>query len=271
MTHEQHRTFAPVEKRCTQCGATKPIDEFPKASAAARSRIGIRSECKECKRMASRQYHQTNRDTINAKKKEYDLARKSIRLERYQQNKEEILAKNREYASRSREVAAVRNHQYYHQNQEIIKKQQAAYRQANREKLLEKNREWRKANESDQIAKRREYYLSIKDRHNHYSSEYYKKNPERINAIRAARRARELNAEGRYTKEDIVFLFEMQGGKCACCRESIIRKYHVDHIFPLSCGGTNDRGNLQLLCPSCNLQKSNKHPITFMQQKGFLL
>ncbi len=271
MTQEQHTTPAPIEKRCTQCGETKQIDEFPKASAASRSRIGIRSECKECKRLASRRYHQANRETRNARKREYDMARKTIRQERYKQNREEILAKNREYASRNKELTTERNRLYYQQNQETIKRQQAAYRQANHARIMEKNREWRKANEATQIAKRREYYLSIKDSHNKYSSEYYKNNPVRVNAIRAARRARELNAEGRYTQEDIIFLISMQRGKCACCRESIAVKYHVDHIVPLSAGGSNCRSNLQLLCPSCNLQKSNKNPIEFMQQKGFLL
>jgi 5-methylcytosine-specific restriction endonuclease McrA len=271
MTHEQHNTPALIEKRCTQCGEIKPIDDFPKASASARSKTGIRSECKECKRQASRRYHQANRETVNARKREYDMTRKPIRQNRYQQNREEILARNREYASRNKEAAAARNRRYRQQNQETIQSRQSAYRQANHERLMEKHREWRKLNEAAQVAKRREYYLSIKDSHNRYSAEYYRNNPVRVNAIRAARRARELNAEGRYTQEDIEFLLVMQGKQCACCRESIATKYHVDHVVPLSAGGSNYRSNLQLLCPPCNLQKSSKHPIEFMQQRGFLL
>lgn len=34
--------------------------------------------------------------------------------------------------------------------------------------------------------------------------------------------------------------------------------FHADHIIPLSAGGTNDDDNYQLLCSSCNLDKSNK-------------
>jgi hypothetical protein len=26
------------------------------------------------------------------------------------------------------------------------------------------------------------------------------------------------------------------------------KKFHIDHIIPLACGGTNDENNLQLLC-----------------------
>lgn len=35
--------------------------------------------------------------------------------------------------------------------------------------------------------------------------------------------------------------------------------------------GTNTDDNIQLLRKLCNLQKSAKHPVDFMQQRGFLL
>jgi 5-methylcytosine-specific restriction endonuclease McrA len=32
----------------------------------------------------------------------------------------------------------------------------------------------------------------------------------------------------------------------------------VDHVVPVSKGGTNELSNLQLLCPACNMTKSDK-------------
>jgi len=40
----------------------------------------------------------------------------------------------------------------------------------------------------------------------------------------------------------------------------ITREYsvHVDHIFPLFKGGTNEYSNLALCCANCNLRKGSK-------------
>lgn len=46
---------------------------------------------------------------------------------------------------------------------------------------------------------------------------------------------------------------------CACCKvSSDISKLTVDHIVPVSIGGSNDISNIQPLCRSCNSKKFNK-------------
>jgi 5-methylcytosine-specific restriction endonuclease McrA len=47
--------------------------------------------------------------------------------------------------------------------------------------------------------------------------------------------------------------------------------YHIDHIMPLALGGSNTDDNIQLLRQRCNNQKCAKHPVDFMQSRGFLL
>lgn len=47
-------------------------------------------------------------------------------------------------------------------------------------------------------------------------------------------------------------------GKCAICGKPVkFKKMTIDHIMPLSRGGTNDIKNLQLACKRCNSMKSN--------------
>lgn len=101
--------------------------------------------------------------------------------------------------------------------------------------------------------------------------EWGRENPEAQRANQNNRRSREMNAEGSHTKEDIRRIHTAQGGKCACCRDSLKNGKHLDHITPLILGGTNWPRNLQLLCPPCNLRKSAKDPIVFYQERGFLL
>jgi 5-methylcytosine-specific restriction endonuclease McrA len=47
--------------------------------------------------------------------------------------------------------------------------------------------------------------------------------------------------------------------------------FHVDHIKPLALGGQHEPGNIQLLCPTCNVRKSCTDPIQYAQRNGRLL
>lgn len=65
---------------------------------------------------------------------------------------------------------------------------------------------------------------------------------------------------------------KLQHGKCPVCHANLKKTgYDMDHIIAITKGGPNIDSNIQLLCPKCNGSKSDKDPIVFMQQKGFLL
>lgn len=66
-------------------------------------------------------------------------------------------------------------------------------------------------------------------------------------------------------------LFSLQKGKCACCGLPLGNDFHLDHIIPSALGGANEDWNIQLLRRKCNMSKGAKHPLVFMQGKGFLL
>ena len=62
-------------------------------------------------------------------------------------------------------------------------------------------------------------------------------------------------------------MFEEQGGKCnACENEMRIVDFHIDHIIPVSKGGSNTRENYQLLCGNCNMIKGNR-PMEYLRSK----
>lgn len=103
-----------------------------------------------------------------------------------------------------------------------------------------------------------------------YFEKYYAENKDSYLSYSRTRKARQRNAPGTHNAKDIANLWQMQRGKCACCGVTL-KTYHVDHIYPLARGGSNDRLNLQLLCVACNKSKHAKDPIAFMQERGKLL
>ena len=74
--------------------------------------------------------------------------------------------------------------------------------------------------------------------------------------------------KGTHTHEDISQLYVVQNGRCAICQKQLESDYHVDHIMPITLGGSNEAGNLQLLCKHC--KKSNGHPLEFLVSQGIL-
>ena len=133
------------------------------------------------------------------------------------------------------------NREYYEKNKARIIPQQVEYNRRNKEAYLAKMRAWRKAN------------------------------PEKVQVWVRNRRAKLKGLSGSHTIEDIHALMKSQKGRCVYCRCDIRKAFQVDHIVPVSAGGSNGRSNLQLLCKPCNLDKRAKDPIEYQRERGMLL
>lgn len=67
------------------------------------------------------------------------------------------------------------------------------------------------------------------------------------------------NGRTPFTKSIRHEVFKKDNYKCVECGVSKKERcLHVDHIIPISRGGTDELDNLQTLCDGCNLAKSNK-------------
>ena len=168
-------------------------------------------------------------------------------------------------------------------NTERVRENVRKWAKANRDHINELQRAWKKKH-PDRGAVYQEKWRQL---HPEKASEWAKKHPERMRA--ATRRWNERNPEsaaiinrnsklmrkgvpGAHTKADIDRLLVLQRGKCAACAIQLSKAgYHRDHILPIALGGDNSAANIQLLCPTCNLQKNAKHPVDFMRQHGRLL
>ncbi len=64
-------------------------------------------------------------------------------------------------------------------------------------------------------------------------------------------------------------VFARDNYRCQICGATVDdgAKLHVDHILPVSKGGTNDITNLQILCEKCNLGKHNRTDLPHDKRK----
>lgn len=218
-------------------------------------RYTANQNCRGCKE--SDQFKQSGaayRERVKATRSEYNARY-------YEANKERFA----EYSKRWRANNA----------QSIIDRRKS-YREANRDALNQKTREWRDKNPGYAPPGWSEYsekwYQENKERLSEIRRLHYQSNRGAYRANRLNRIARERSAEGRHTSKDVESLLKAQDHKCANCKACTRRTgYHVDHIQPLSKGGSNWPDNLQILCPTCNLSKSDKDPIEWARKNGRLL
>lgn len=131
----------------------------------------------------------------------------------------------------------------------------------------------RESNIDRALEKERATYKRTKPERDRRRKKWRKENPDKVVAQNHRRRAAKLNAEGSYSSDDVAVILRRQNYRCAECGVSVRKRSdrHVDHIMPLSLGGTNASSNLQILCVTCNCSKGAKHPLDWAKAKGSLV
>jgi len=243
------------KKRCNVCGEVKPVDEF---HVSGRHKDGRYGTCKVCRNVSAAIYRNTHREELLAKRAAY-----------FEKNKERILAKRAAYYDKNREQLRAKARAYGrdHRDERAVyrqahKEHDAAYREANRESKREKDRAYYKAHREQILA---------------YQRSYRKDHPKKVAARHKAWRESENGRKGaladalnrraavdeRITSEVVDEVTAEYGGLCPYCNQPIVNG-HIDHIVPISMGGTSDRENLVYSCAPCNLSKGDKSLLEFM-------
>ena len=159
------------------------------------------------------------------------------------------------YYLQNKEMFSEKHKKYVINNIEHLKKYQKEYNIKNKNKAQERGKIYRKLNNEKVMLEKKKWHLN---------------NPFARREHEANRRIRKLSGTGRLSKDIVGKLLVLQKTKCPVCKNKLT-KHHLDHIMPLKLGGSNTDNNFQLLCPQCNMQKHAKHPVDFMQEKGYLI
>lgn len=162
------------------------------------------------------------------------------------------------YRSQCKECTAKRIAEWRKKHPDLVKSRNKATRKKYHAERIQRDREYYHKNIEERRRRAREYYWRKRDQVRKNQSEWARQNPEAKNAVNRRRRTRELGGEGSHTAADIERIYKAQKGRCYYCGKKA--KLTVDHIVPLSRGGTNDPSNIVGACEHCNSSKGNKLP-----------
>ena len=216
------------QKQCTKCGEWRDRSEFYRN----RSRPdGLHGWCKPCMQKTKREHQRANRDEYNAYQRQY----REGRGEQWQEYS------RRAYAKHGEKIRAG------------VKKY---YREVYSEKAKENARRWNKQNPEKVKAAHRKHYESHREEKAAYARAWCQANREKRQAYYNNYRARKENNGGSFTTKEWEELCAKYDYRCVCCGEQ--KPLTVDHIMPVSKGGSSDISNIQPLCKSCNSSKRDK-------------
>lgn len=200
--------------------------------------------------------------------------KKRVRIYTEEQKKQRLACAKKRRAE-SLEYFLAKEQKYREENREKIKSSSRKYIDLNPEARAESIRKYLEKNPEKRTETTRRYYLANVDMIADLQRKYLSKNPLKGAERARNRRARKKLSEGRHTAAEIQEIFNSQRGLCANCECRLLKsgksKFHVDHIRPLALNGSNDKYNLQCLCPTCNLRKNAKDPMVWAKQNGRLL
>lgn len=265
-------------KCCTRCGETKPLEAFP---PARQKRDGLSSWCREC---TNKQRRKATKDDPEYQARypafEYDPHQKRCPACGQTKPRSEFTGGRGECRPCAANAMRERRHSDPEFHERQIKSQRASWRRrmddpTSAEAIRTQSRERQRRALQDPVQKEKKnayyrIYNKHPDRRTKHAENFrtYRQKRQRTDPTyhehlmdlakrgQHKRRARLLSVGGSYTKEQWDQLCALYGHCCVKCGAT--GPLSVDHVVPLSRGGSNDVSNLQPLCRSCNSRKHTK-------------
>jgi 5-methylcytosine-specific restriction endonuclease McrA len=286
----ERRRQASIARKCAQQrGDSRYSTGVPCKNGHLAERVVSNGQCLECARLIhleryrdnpehhraiAKNHYARNKDGIRERRKaEYaadpEKHRAYVKASLERLDSQALKERRRAQYVKRRDAAREYNKKYRLENYEKLKVRQASYNQTERGKAV--RQKWKEKNKEFLNQRERERRASNPElRRNSYKKWAKKEDSDAVIAANAhRRRARLLTATGRHTPDDLREILAAQAHRCPYCNADLKQvKRHVDHIMPLSRGGSNDKTNIQILCQTCNLSKGDKDPIEYERSIG---
>lgn len=121
---------------------------------------------------------------------------------------------------------------------------------------------WYEKNKELTISRAAQHQKDNKDKTNEKIAAYKKTDNGKAAILRHKYRRRQNEKKGCFTKEQLAGRIKLYGGMCYLCGKVANT---IDHVIPLSRGGSNFPANLRPACNVCNLSKGKKLLSEFRQ------
>ncbi len=220
-------------KYCAKCKEEKPATrEY--FSPGKRMKSGLKSWCKLCEAESTRESRAANPEREREKQQAFR-----------DRNRNRLLEKGRKWRDENRDLFNAKARQRYADN---------------KERELKRTKDWQAANPEKVKLSKKKYIAANPDKPKEWGRNRRKKNPAGVRASKVRRRALKANAQGNHTAEDRKRIIAAQKNLCYYCGKKMGKDVTIDHIVPLSRGGSNSPENLVAACKSCNSAKGAKLP-----------
>ena len=90
------------------------------------------------------------------------------------------------------------------------------------------------------------------------TASYYQRNKGKVLQRKYKRIQQENESEGFYTEIDIDKIRDCLNDKCRYCGKTLNGGGEIEHLIPISRGGTNWPDNITISCHQCNKEKHGK-------------
>jgi len=145
----------------------------------------------------------------------------------------------------------------YSNNPNTQKERTRKYKEEHPEEYKLSKKKWRDNNHERQIEAQKKYRKEHPEMMQASRLKWAVKNPDYPQRRQVRRNERIKSNGGEIDVQDWINLCSHYGNKCLCCGAENI-EITLDHVIPLSCGGTNTIDNVQPLCRVCNSRKGVK-------------
>ena len=259
----------PASKVCGKCGVEKPIEEFTKNIA---NKDGKNTVCRSCASIRHKEYVHTVKQMEKPEimEKRCCSCKQVLPICNFYKSKQTLDG----YTENCVKCRNEKRKREYTADPDIYKKRWAKYMSdpetkkrydGYRSGWAIQNPEKVKAGQKDWVERHKEHHSQLVK--NWYKTEKGKRHTKQKSANR---RVLERNAGRLSSKivqevesENIVLYGVLT---CVYCKEPIQGKYHLEHKIPLVRGGMNEKDNLAISCPSCNLHKGTMTDKEFMER-----